>query len=365
MTPRVLVLAPDFPPASGGVQTLVHRVVAGWTRAEPIVVAGSSPGARAFDAQQPFAVHRVPGGLPAPGRSLLLNAAGLARALRCRPDAVLSTHIVAAPAAAVLRRVAGAGWVQYVHAKEVPRRPALARFAVGRADVTLAVSSYSAELVHAAGGDVARLRIVHPGVDLPDAIERVPPKRPTVVVVARLADRYKGHDVLLGAIARVREDVPDVRLVVIGDGPLRGEYADLAASLGISPAVDFVGAVDDAERDSLLDQASVFAMPSRLEPDGSGEGFGIVYLEAASRGLPVVAGNVGGARDAVLDGVTGLLVDPTSSDEVAVALTRLLRDPDTATRYGEAGAARAREHTWESVARQVEDALLGVTRRRA
>ena len=99
-------------------------------------------------------------------------------------------------------------------------------------------------------------------------------------------------------------------------------------------------------------------MPSRLPPDGGGEGFGIVYLEAAAHGLPVVAGNVAGARDAVQDGVTGLLVDPTDPRAVAGAATRLLLDPEERSRLGQSGAERAAEFAWPRIVARVEQLAL-------
>jgi phosphatidylinositol alpha-1,6-mannosyltransferase len=130
--------------------------------------------------------------------------------------------------------------------------------------------------------------------------------------------------------------------------------------------VRFAGWVPIEERDRLLDQAQVFAMLSRLPPgDIGGEGFGIVYLEAAARGLPVVAGAVGGALDAVADGETGLLVDPTSAEAVADALVTLLSNPGHARTLGIAGAARAREFSWERQAREVRTVIEGLCRDRS
>jgi len=362
VTPRVLVLTPDFPPERGGVQTLVHRVAAGWSRLEPIVVAPAAPGATRFDAGQPFDVHRVrlPRFLPRAGQVAVFDASAFAYGLALRPSSILSAHVVTSPAAVSAARVVGATWVQYLHGKEIVRRPRLTRFAMAHADAVVAVSRYTERMAAAAGADARRLHRIPPGVDLPTG---VPAHRnggpPTIAVVARLADEYKGHDVLLGALGRLRHSLPAVKLIVIGDGPLLSRYEALAAELGIAAAVDFVGAVDDDERDRLLDRATVFAMPSRLAADGSGEGFGIVYLEAASRGLPIVAGNVAGARDAVVNGETGLLVDPTDEVAVAAALEQLLTDRDRASALGAAGAARAKRFAWTEISRRVEDVVLG------
>jgi phosphatidylinositol alpha-1,6-mannosyltransferase len=133
--------------------------------------------------------------------------------------------------------------------------------------------------------------------------------------------------------------------------------------------------VSDEQRDSWLRRASLFAMPSRL-PSGSsaGEGFGIVYMEAAAYGKPVVAGNVAGALDAVADGESGVLVDPSDPHAVAEAISRLLLDRELARRLGMAGAERARRFAWPVIVKRVEAVLLeqlarsshpGAIRRRA
>jgi phosphatidylinositol alpha-1,6-mannosyltransferase len=126
--------------------------------------------------------------------------------------------------------------------------------------------------------------------------------------------------------------------------------------------VRFLGAVDATERDAWLDRAHAFAMPSRV-PDGGigGEGFGIAFIEAGAHGLPVLAGDRGGARDAVRHGETGLLVDATDPRAVADGLITLLSDRAYAQRLGAAGAARARELAWPRVAAAVEELLLEVS----
>jgi phosphatidyl-myo-inositol dimannoside synthase len=223
----------------------------------------------------------------------------------------------------------------------------------------VAVSSYTAGLIAVTSVAPADLRLIPPGVDLPQNPAPERQERPTLLTIARLRDEYKGHDVLIRALALVRADVPDVELVVIGDGPLRGKLEALADAAGVSEAVRFLGTVTDEERDRWLRRTDVFAMPSRLPADGrAGEGFGIVYLEAAAYGKPVVAGNVAGALDAVADGETGLLVDPTDARALADALTRLLRDRELALRMGSAGAERSKGFSWPLIAARLEAVLV-------
>jgi phosphatidylinositol alpha-1,6-mannosyltransferase len=133
------------------------------------------------------------------------------------------------------------------------------------------------------------------------------------------------------------------------------------ASLGLAESARFTGALGDTGRDLWLRRADVFAMPSRLPGDGlAGEGFGIVYTEAGAFGKPVVAGNVGGAVDAVADGQTGLLVDPTDPAAVAGAIVRLLEDRELAKRLGAEGARRAAALSWPAIAQRVQAVMLGL-----
>jgi phosphatidylinositol alpha-1,6-mannosyltransferase len=359
--PRLLLLTPDFPPARGGIQLLSHRLATGIAGFDVEVVTLDAPGAAAFDASGSLRVRRVRTEERAGAtRNVPLNAAALARAQRHRPEVVLSMHMVVSPAAAAVRRLLGARTVQYFYAKEIGARPSLARFAVKHADTVIAISAYSAALVRAVGASPEHLTLIPPGVDLPEQTAPLPCERPTFLTIARLEDRYKGHDVLLRALPLIRAKVPDARWVVIGDGPLRSGLEDLADSLGVADAVQFLGAVSDEERNIWLRRAHALAMPSRLPAGGfAGEGFGIVYLEAGAYGKPVLAANVAGALDAVRDGETGLLVDPTDQLAVAEAMTRLLLDAELARRLGRAGAEWAQSFAWPRICERVAAVLRG------
>jgi phosphatidylinositol alpha-1,6-mannosyltransferase len=354
---RVLVLTPDFPPLRGGIHTLAYQLVRHARSFDALVVTPASPRAREFDAGQDFEVRRVRN---LPGRRLntliRLNVEAFRHAGRFEPDAVLSMHTNTSPAAWAVSRAFGAPMLQYLHAEELPRRPRLGSWAISRASASVAVSRHTRDLALARGADPDRLQVIPPGVDPPAAgASATRAGRPTVLTVSRLDDAYKGHDVLARALVDVRERVPDVEWVVLGDGALRPGLEQLVAELGVADHVRFEGSVSDAERDEWLARAHVFAMPSRVPPDEiGGEGFGIAYVEAAAHGLPVVAGREGGATDAVVDGQTGLLVDPRDSGAIATAICELLLDPTRAAALGRAGAARATEFAWSRVAAQIE-----------
>jgi phosphatidyl-myo-inositol dimannoside synthase len=358
--PRLLVITPDFPPARGGIQLLSHRVATGMSGFETHVVAADARGAAEFDAAGSSAVRRVKADRRLGGaRNIPLNGVAVAEGLRFRPQVTLSVHIVTSPAAAVLHRATGAPTAQYFHAKEVGAKPRLAAFAAAQAQLLIAVSRYTAGLVADAGPSRTPTELIPPGVDLPADPAPLPAERPTLLTIARLEDRYKGHDVIIRALPLLRAKVPGVQWVVIGDGPLRPGLESLAAALGVSDSIRFLGALSDAQRDDWLRRADALVMPSRL-PDGdfAGEGFGIVYLEAGAYGKPVLAGNVAGALDAVRDGETGILVDPTDHVALADAAAELLGDPALAARLGVAGARRARELSWPRICERVEAALL-------
>jgi phosphatidylinositol alpha-1,6-mannosyltransferase len=270
---------------------------------------------------------------------------------------VLSGHVTAGPASRLIGKLARAPVIQYVHADELRMNRRMVRLAMG-ADAVVAVSGFAQQLAVDAGADPARTHRILNGVDLPGTRLAERAERPTLVTVARLEDDYKGHDVIVRALPIVRRRVPDVEWLVVGDGSLRGGLERLAAAEGVREAIHFLGAVSDEQRDAALDRAHVFVMPSRLPSGGvGGEGFGIVFLEAAAHGLPAVGGNVGGVVDAVVHGETGLLVDPEDPSAVAEALTDLLLDTERAQELGEAGAKRARTLAWPVVAKRVEDLI--------
>lgn len=183
-----------------------------------------------------------------------------------------------------------------------------------------------------------RSSVTYYGLDPPELKPTKRPDEPIILGYGRLV-RDKGFDLALRALHRVREQVPNARLMLVGGGPARPELEELAAELGLSVAVDFVGAVAPDCVPGLLNRASIVVVPSRWN-----EPFGLVALEAALMERPVVAARVGGLPEVVEDGTTGLVVGAEDSAALADAMISLLTDRKMSDEMGRAARQRAEAH---------------------
>ncbi|MCW2541850.1 MAG: glycosyl transferase group 1 [Frankiales bacterium] len=372
--PRVLVVTPVFPPALGGIETLTAGIV-DRLRPWPVeVVTLAEPGSAAWDARSSLDIHRA-SNEPRGGRRAIskLNALALRRALSFRPTVVLSMHVRCGWSAWAIRLLTRARWVQYYHAKEIAAFPSSARLSARGADRNIVVSSYTKQLLQAAGRPELRSQIIPPAVTIADVAGlagRAPAMSvalqesatrdadPLLLTVSRMADPYKGHDVIIKALPLILAEFPRTRWLVAGDGSNRADLERDVDDAGLADHVEFLGFVDDEQRQALFTTADLFVLPSRVPRDHpGGEGFGIVYLEAAANGLPVVAGNLGGAVDAVADNRTGLLVDPTDPRAVAEAILRLARDPAERKSLAAQGPAWAATFSWQRLMNDLRPTL--------
>jgi glycogen(starch) synthase len=162
-----------------------------------------------------------------------------------------------------------------------------------------------------------------------------PPDPPRILCVGRLIAE-KGIDLAVAAFGSLASRFPTVRLVIAGDGPERGRLEGQARDLGLADRVDFLGWVSPDRMPSVIAGASVVVVPSRWQ-----EAFGLVAIETAWQGRPIVAARVGGLPEPVVDGATGFIVDPEDSAAIARAVATLLEDSSLAARMGSAARARA------------------------
>lgn len=372
--PRTLVVTNDFPPKVGGAQRYVHDLVRHLPPDRVTVLAPRWPGWRRFDAAQPFPVHRFGGTYLAPTRELMHRVRSLVR--ETGSEVVLFGH--ALPLAVLGPRLTvdpGVPYAVLTHGAEVWAAgiPGSARalwYACSRAEAVFAVSRYTAARVRPAVRRGVPLVILPPGVDTerfrPDASGEAVRRRlglgdaPVVLCVSRLVPR-KGQDVLIQGWEGVLRRAPGARLLLVGDGPYRPRLEALAARHGVAPSVVFAGQVPEDDLPAHYAAGDVFAMPCRSRLLGlEVEGFGIVSLEAAASGLPVVVGDSGGAAEAVRDGETGVVVNGRDAAEVAGAVGDLLCEPELAATMGKAGRLRAELHfAWPTVRDRLAIGLLG------
>lgn len=267
---RLLIISPDFPPTHGGIQLIVHRLTTMIRTFDVTVVTRGARDHLQFDASLKADIWRSPRASSRFVDLALLDATALTAAFLTRPDVVLNAHIITGTSTRLISRLGGVPACVYLHADELVRHPRLAALAIGASEVAVAVSEHTRRLALACGADAGKVQVIPPGVDVPGASSAKPRRRPTILTIARLEDRFKGHDTIVRALPHVLERVPDVEWVVVGDGSLRAELERSVASGQLEAHVRFLGAVEDEVRDMWLDQAHVFVMPSRLPPGSGG-----------------------------------------------------------------------------------------------
>jgi len=366
-----LLVTNDFPPKVGGIQSYLWEL---WRRLPPdrvTVLTTPYSGATEFDAAQPFRVERTrdPVLLPRPGLARQIDA------LAERVGAKLVVLDPALPLGLVGPRL-DRPYALVLHGAEVtvparlPATSALLRRVITGADLLVAAGTYPAAEATRLARTEACPPVVHvpPGVDTArfrPLVERaaararhgLPADAHLVLSVSRLVPR-KGMDVLIEAAARLQPGRPDLLVAIAGAGRDRQRLERLAHRAGAP--VRFLGRVADEDLPGLYASADVFAMLcrnrwARLEQ----EGFGIVFLEAAACGVPQVAGDSGGAAEAVADGETGLVVHrPDDPAAVADALATLIDDAALRRRLGQAARQRAvEEFDYDVLARPLDAAL--------
>ncbi|HSD49262.1 MAG TPA: glycosyltransferase family 4 protein [Actinomycetota bacterium] len=366
--PRTLLVTNDYPPRVGGIQRTLEALVRQLPPDRVTVLCPDWEGARAFDRAAPYPVLRQPERFLWPTPEVAARVAETARS--CEAQVVLfgATYPLGLLGPGLARR--GIPYLPAAHGFEfwlsiAPGAHALMHRATGLASrVPVMCSAFIARVVRTAVPAGVPVSVMYPGADTeafrPDLpVEDLRERhglgeRPVVVCVSRLVAR-KGQDVLIRGLASVHRRVPGATLVIVGDGPDRRRLEALATEVAVPGSVVFAGQVSEEDLPRYYRLGDVFAMPCRNRLAGfEVEGWGNVFVEAAACGRPVVVGDSGGAREALLDGQTGILVDGTRVEEVAAAVADLLADPARAEEMGRAGRARVeRYYTWPRAAAEL------------
>ena len=373
---RHLLVTNDFPPKVGGIQSYLWELWRRLPAADIAVHTTPHAEALAFDAEQAFVVTRSREPVLLPTPTVVRRVRNLAE----RQGAELVVWDPALPVGHAARRV-GRPYAVVLHGSEVtvPGRLPMARSILARvlrgASLVICAGNYPAAEAERAAGCTLPTVVVPPGVDTDrfrplDEGERASVRRelglpvdaPLVVSVSRLVPR-KGMDTLIRSAARLGRTEPDLVVAIAGSGRDRRRLEDLVASTGAP--VRLLGRVPEELLPGLYGAGDVFAMLCRSRWGGlEQEGFGIVFLEAAAAGVPQVAGESGGAAEAVAHERTGLVMGrPNAVEQVARTLSDLLGDRERRAEMGREARRRAEaEFSYDVLARRlragIDDATL-------
>lgn len=373
--PSTLLVTNDFGPRAGGIETFVIGLLERIPAGEVIVYTSKQADSAAYDERwlKDFKVKVI-----RDRSTILLPTPRVIRNLR---EVIRSEELTrvwfgaAAPLALASRWLRSAGIkhsVALTHGHEVwwskiwPFSWAMRE--IGKSvDRTTYLGEFTRSAISPRFKNPEKLLKIAPGIDTDhfaprDATElrrrHGLEEKAVIISVGRLVHR-KGQDRLVEAMAEIVRKVPHAKLVFVGEGPHRKELDRLVAQHQLKDHVIFIGRINYQELPEYISMGDVFAMPSRSRLMGlEVEGLGIVYLEASACGLPVIGGASGGAPDAVIDGVTGYVVDGNDLSAIAHRTVELLDSPITREKMGRAGRSWVIENwRWEIWSQEFNKAL--------
>jgi len=375
---KILCITNDFGPRAGGIETFIIGLIERLPKNSVVVYTSSQSGSAEFDTKwsENFGVEVF-----RDRSKILLPTYRVSKNLRSLlQQREISTVFFGAAAplgllSQSLRKAGAEKIVAITHGHEVwwaklwPFSWAIKRIGNG-VDVLTYLGDYTRRAISAALPASSQEKMVRlaPGID----IEHFSPakKNPrirhelglddkkVIVSVGRLVHR-KGQDFLIDALPLISQKIPNVHLLLVGEGPYRAELEKRSVALSVRDRITFIGRVQHSELPEYICAGDIFAMPSRSRLAGlEVEGLGIVYLEASACGLPVIGGTSGGAPDAVLEGETGFSVDGTSAPAIAEAAIRLLSNVEYAEKLGAQGREWiVKEWRWEIWAEKFQTLL--------
>jgi phosphatidylinositol alpha-1,6-mannosyltransferase len=363
---RLLILSIEFPPGPGGLGTLTYQIAlylakTGWQ------VAVSTPQDHAssqqidrFNADQPFEILSLRCVEPSALEGIYRLGLAMNSVRRDRPDVVLAVGMQAVWLGATISRltrvplVAVGGGTEFLRKSRTER--AITRWAFGRAQSLVAISSYTLGLMSEMGIDVSRASVIPPGADgdlytpglSTDRLRnRLELGDSRVILTVGHVSKRKAQDVVIRALPSVLKDCPEVKYLIAGLPSRRKELRQLALDLGVEEHVVFLGQVPQEELPYVYNLADVFVLVSR-HSSGEVEGFGIVAVEAALCGTPAIVSRDCGLEEAVVENETAFVVKPDDPETTANAIIKLLTDHDLRLRMGQAALHYAVENaTWD------------------
>mgnify|MGYP003341073358 FL=1 len=351
----ILLITNDLGPHLGGIETFLLGLLGELKGEEIIIYTSKQSGSEDFDLvlakKMGVKILRDRAKILLPTPRVVRNIRGVIKEFNCE----IAWFGAAAPLALMAQKLKKYGinrTIAITHGHEVwwAKLPFFRRAmrSIGNGcDVVTYLGAFTRDAIKGALGERPQLVQIAPGIALDfftpgpkpvDLVERYRLKSaPTILCVGRLVKR-KGQDKLIKALPEIKDEFPNVKLLLVGEGPLRKKLSKLVKKLQLEDNVIFTGRVSYEELPKYFRVGDIFAMPARTRNFGlEVEGLGIVYLEASATGLPVIVGSSGGAPDALIQGETGYVVDGRNVEEIARQISYLIRDPESAKRLGEKG----------------------------
>lgn len=375
---KILCITNDFGPRAGGIESFVIGLVERLPKNTVIVYTSAQDKSELYDRQwrENFGVEVIRDKarilLPTPGVAYCISALIKDREIKtaffgaAAPLALLSPTLRRAGVKKIVALTHGhevwwskiwpLTWAMKTIARNVDHLTYLGEFTRNVISQPISASAKAAMVRIAPGIDTDHFAPVDSS-ELKKSLGLI--HKRIIVSVGRLVHR-KGQDILIEAMPEVLQEIPDAHLLLIGEGPYRQYLQSRVKQLQIDSHVTFIGRITFSDLPHYICLGEIFVMPSRSRFAGlEVEGLGIVYLEASACGLPVIAGNSGGAPDAVRDGVTGLVIDGRDPRSVAQSISELLLDPERARQMGRAGRAWIiKEWRWQIWSKRFAEILI-------
>ena len=267
----------------------------------------------------------------------------------------------------------GVPLITYIHGSELHKYHAkfttrmLQKFVLKNSDKVIANSVYTKRLTDSYHIDSSRFIVANLGADLTTFFpldskskmknkHKIPSDSKILLTISHLVKR-KGHDLVIRALSNIVKEQPDIYYIIVGRGPEEERLRKLSIQLGVDNRVVFAGFVPQSELNDYMNACDIFVMPNRNE-EGDVEGYGIVFIEANACKKAVIAGNSGGAVDAVIDGETGFLIDSLSEEHLRTTIMKLINDEELCKKIGEQGYNRAvNQLNWGIITNKINNHL--------
>jgi phosphatidylinositol alpha-1,6-mannosyltransferase len=370
---KTLVITNDFPPRPGGIQTFVHGLIEGLDPEDVVVLSSKFKGWQEFDKLQKYKVFRYDTEMLLPSPAVANYAIKLVKEFDCE-SVLFGASAPLGLLSAKLKENGVKKTVALTHGHEVgwsftPGLKQTFQKIVKDVDKLTYLTKYTFEKIKEAipESELVKFEQLTPGIDIemfkPSNKEtkevqdlkhrfRIQDKL-IVACISRLTPR-KGQDTLIEIWPEVIKKVPSAQLLIVGGGPYKQNLHKKAFDLNINSNVTLTGSVPWEQLPTFYASADVFAMPVRTRNFGFDvEGLGIVYLEASASAVPVIAGNSGGAPDAVINEVTGYVLDSKNKNLLVEKIVNLLINPDLRNRLGKQGRSWI-EKQWQWPSRHLQ-----------